>query len=156
MSANRIHKFSKSACANVATGLMLLAISAQSCLAAPETAAPDPRQAVEAREIAFAATMADRDLEAFGTFISEEAIFFNGNVPLRGKAAISAAWSGFFEGESAPFSWRPDTVEVLDSGQLAISSGPVYSASGEASGRFNSIWRREADGQWRVVFDKGS
>jgi hypothetical protein len=23
-------------------------------------------------------------------------------------------------------------------------------------GRFNSIWRREAPGVWRVVFDKGS
>ena len=60
------------------------------------------------------------------------------------------------EGESAPFSWSPDLVQVLETGGLAISSGPVVAASGESSGRFNSIWRKEADGQWRVVFDKGS
>ena len=111
---------------------------------------------VKAREIAFAKTMADRDLSAFLTFVSTEAIFFNGNTPLNGKEAVKAAWSAFFEGADAPFSWQPDLVEVLDSGELAISSGPVLSAAGEAVGRFNSIWRKESDGEWRVVFDKGS
>lgn len=111
---------------------------------------------VEAREIAFARTMADRDLAAFLTFVSPEAIFFNGNDPLKGREAIAEAWAPFFEGETAPFSWNPDVIEVLESGQLALSSGPVRGASGEEVGRFNSIWRRDADGQWRVVFDKGS
>jgi ketosteroid isomerase-like protein len=111
---------------------------------------------VEAREIAFAKTMADRDFEAFLDFVSPEAIFFDGNEPQRGHAAISQAWAGFFEGETAPFSWHPDVIEVLESGRLALSSGPVRWASGEIVGRFNSIWRRDEDGQWRVVFDKGS
>jgi ketosteroid isomerase-like protein len=111
---------------------------------------------VEAREIAFAKTMADRDLEAFLSFISPEAIFFNGNEPLRGPDEIARVWAPYFEGASAPFSWHPDVIEVLESGSLALSSGPVRSASGEQVGRFNSIWRKEADGRWRVVFDKGS
>ena len=111
---------------------------------------------VEAREIAFAKTMADRDLDAFLTFISPEAIFFAGNEPLRGRDAIAAGWKPFFEGATAPFSWHPDVVEVLDSGNLALSSGPVLSPSGEEGGRFNSIWRLGPDGEWRVVFDKGS
>ncbi len=111
---------------------------------------------VEAREIAFAKTMADRDLGAFLSFISPEAIFFNGNEPLRGPDEIARVWAPYFEGASAPFSWHPDVIEVLESGSLALSSGPVRSASGEQVGRFNSIWRKEADGRWRVVFDKGS
>ena len=111
---------------------------------------------VEAREIAFAKTMADRDLEAFLTFISPEAIFFNGNEALRGRDAIAQGWSPFFEGAAAPFSWKPDVVEVLESGRLALSSGPVRDPSGGEVGRFNSIWRKDEDGQWRVVFDKGS
>ena len=111
---------------------------------------------VEAREIAFAKTMEDRDLDAFLTFVSPEAIFFNGNEPLRGRDAIARGWASFFEGAAAPFSWQPDVVEVLESGRLALSSGPVRGASGEEVGRFNSIWRKDADGQWRVVFDKGS
>ena len=113
-------------------------------------------EAVRAREIAFAKTMADRDHEAFTSFLSADAIFFNGNEPLRGREIVAGAWAAFFEGETAPFSWHPDVVEVLESGDLALSSGPVTGPAGEELGRFNSIWRREADGRWRVVFDKGS
>jgi ketosteroid isomerase-like protein len=111
---------------------------------------------VEAREIAFAQTLADRDLDAFLTFVSPEAIFFAGNEPLRGRDAVARTWAPFFEGPVAPFSWHPDVVQVLDSGDLALSSGPVRGPDGEEVGRFNSIWRRDADGQWLVVFDKGS
>ena len=110
---------------------------------------------VRAREIAFARTMADRDLDAFGGFVSSEAIFF-GQATLRGKDAVVKAWAVYFEGPNAPFSWEPDLVQVVESGTLALSSGPVRSPSGEVVGRFNSIWRQEADGQWRVLFDKGS
>ena len=118
--------------------------------------AQDAAAEVEAREIAFAKSMADRDLDAFLTFVSVEAIFFSGNEPLRGREAIARAWARFFEGPTPPFSWHPDIVQVLDSGTLALSSGPVRNPAGEEVGRFNSIWRKDADGQWRVVFDKGS
>lgn len=111
---------------------------------------------VEAREIAFAQSMADRDLEAFSSFVSEEAVFFNGNTPIRGREAVVEAWAPFFEGPVAPFSWHPDVVQVLESGTLALSSGAVHTSTGEAAGRFNSVWRLETDGVWRVVFDKGS
>jgi ketosteroid isomerase-like protein len=117
---------------------------------------PDAAAEVEAREIAFAKTMADRDLDAFLSFISSEAIFFNGNEPLRGHDEIVRVWAPYFEGAPPPFSWHPDVIQVLESGSLALSSGPVRGASGEVVGRFNSIWRKEADGRWRVVFDKGS
>jgi len=111
---------------------------------------------VEAREVAFAKTMEDRNFNAFLSFVSTEAVFFNGNEPLRGHDAITQAWAPFFEAETAPFSWQPDVIEVLESGRLALSSGPVRGESGEILGRFNSIWRKDNDGQWRVVFDKGS
>ena len=116
----------------------------------------DVAATVRAREMAFAQSMADRDFEAFLTFVSTEAIFFNGDQPLRGRDAVARAWRPFFEGPDAPFSWQPSVVEVLESGRLAISSGPVYNPAGEEAGRFNSIWRLEADGQWMVIFDKGS
>ena len=55
----------------------------------------------------------------------------------------------------APFSWKPDVIEVLPSGNLAISSGPVLDPGGKKIGNFSSIWRREPDGRWLVIFDKG-
>jgi ketosteroid isomerase-like protein len=111
---------------------------------------------VEAREIAFAATMAARDPDGFLTFISPEAVFFHGNTPLVGLEAIARAWAPFFEGPEPPFAWRPDVVVVLESGRLALSSGPVLDPAGRELGRFNTVWRKDGDGQWRVVFDKGS
>jgi ketosteroid isomerase-like protein len=109
---------------------------------------------VHATERAFAQSMADRDLAAFTLHLAEEAVFIGGEV-LRGRQAVVDAWSGFFEGAQAPFSWEPETVVVLASGTLALSSGPVRNPAGERVGTFNSTWRREADGRWRIVFDKG-
>ena len=100
-------------------------------------------------------TLPERDLAGFRSYLSEEAIFFSGPKALRGEEAVVAAWRRFYEGEKAPFSWEPDQVEVLDSGDLALSSGPVRDPAGKVVGRFNSIWRREAPGTWRIVFDKG-
>ena len=109
---------------------------------------------VRERERAFAKTMADRDHAAFVSFLADETVFF-GKSPLRGKKAVADGWKAFYEGPKAPFSWEPDAVEVLDSGGLALSSGPVHDPDGKRVGTFNSVWRREADGQWRIVFDKG-
>ena len=120
---------------------------------AQEAATPLQRQVIQA-ELAFARTMADRDAKAFAGFVSEEAVFF-GSRTLRGREQVTAGWSRFFDGPEAPFSWRPDSVEVLASGTLALSTGPVFDAAGKRIGTFNSIWRLESDGHWRVVFDKG-
>jgi ketosteroid isomerase-like protein len=114
------------------------------------------QQEVFAAERAFAKTMADRDLAAFGRSIADEAIFFGAQDVQRGKSEVVAAWSAFFEGQQAPFSWEPDQVEVLSSGELALSTGLVRNPAGKVVARFNSVWRREAPGTWRVVFDKGS
>lgn len=100
--------------------------------------------------------MTARDFTAFSSFIADEAVFFSGETPLRGKDAVLAHWRGYFEGDTAPFTWQPETVAVLDSGTLALSSGPVHGADGKPVARFHSTWRREAPGVWRVVFDKGT
>jgi ketosteroid isomerase-like protein len=111
---------------------------------------------VRAIEQEFAQSMADRDFEAFKAFLADEAIFISGDRPARGKQAVAELWAGLFEGEEAPFSWQPETVVVLDSGTLALSSGPVFDASGQRTSTFSSTWRREDGGQWRIVFDKGN
>jgi ketosteroid isomerase-like protein len=114
------------------------------------------RGEVRAAEIAFAKTMADRDHAAFARFVADEALFFApGGKVLRGRAEVAAGWKPFFDKREAPFSWEPDQVEVLAGGSLALSTGPVRDASGKVVSRFNSIWRQEAPGTWRVVFDRG-
>lgn len=114
------------------------------------------KEQVRQAETAFARSMAEGKVQAFAALIAEDAVFFgNGGVVHRGKAAIVESWRPLFAMEKPPFSWASADVEVLSSGTLAHSSGPVHDASGKRSGTFNSIWRREPDGSWKVIFDKG-
>ena len=130
------------------------------CYAIQSWAAPADLSAVQKQvwdtEKAFAQTMAARDFSAFAGFLSDEAIFFGAGHALRGKAEISAAWKSYYDKPAAPFSREPAQIEVLESGNLALSSGPVYDADGKLIATFNSIWRQDAPGVWHIVFDKGS
>lgn len=134
-----------------------VAIAWSPVMSAAQPSASERAQAeVFAAERAFARSMAERDFVAFGRHVAEDTVFFNGRQALRGRTAVLAAWKSFFDGPAAPFSWEPDQVEVLGSGQLALSTGPVRSPKGEVIARFNSIWQRQPDGRWQVIFDKGS
>lgn len=115
----------------------------------------DLRAEVMAHERAFAATMAARDFEGFGRHLSQEAIFMEGSTAQRGKAAVLAAWRRYYDGRQPPFSWEPEQVEVVESGTLAYSTGPIRDAQGRRIGSYNSVWRLEAPGRWAVVFDRG-
>jgi ketosteroid isomerase-like protein len=106
-------------------------------------------------EMAFARSMADRDLNAFAALIGDEAVFFGAKTVMRGRMEVVEGWKRFFEGAAAPFSWQPAEVEVLESGTLGMTSGPVLDPQGRRIGTFNSIWQRQKDGSWKVVFDKG-
>ena len=114
-----------------------------------------PVDQVRAAETAFAKSMADRNLAAFTALLADDTVFWGGKGVNRGKAAVAADWKRFFDGPTAPFSWAPAEVEVLASGTLGFTSGPVYDPKGQRIGTFNSVWQRQSDGAWKIVFDKG-
>ena len=126
------------------------------CAVMPSAPAGDARAEVMATERAFARTMAERDHAGFARFIADEAIFFTGPTPLRGRRAVVDGWARFYAESKAPFSWEPDTVEVLAGGSLALRSGPVHNPDGKLIARFTSIWRRTSANTWEIVFDKGN
>jgi ketosteroid isomerase-like protein len=138
----------------IATLVLCASVAFVSVSADPKSDTAKLQDELRATETAFAKTMADRDHAAFATFIADEAVFF-GRKELRGKQAIVEAWKSLYEGKDAPFSWRPETVSVLDSGMLGLSSGPVFGPDGKQTGTFSSIWRHRADGKWEIIFDKG-
>ena len=139
--------------------LLLLAVIMPllfACTAGTRIEKVDLRQQLMDTERAFARTMADRDHAAFVSYLADDAVFFAGAEPMRGKQRVADDWKRFFEKPVAPFSWEPEQVEVLESGTLALSTGPVYDPGGKVIATYNSIWRLEAPGRWRIVFDKGS
>lgn len=115
--------------------------------------------AVAAREVfvaesSFAASFARHDTAAFAALVAPDAVFF-GQAAIHGRQAIVERWRPWITAATPPFSWTPVSVEVLAGGTLAHSSGPVYDAQGKQTATFNSVWRKEPDGRWLVVFDKG-
>lgn len=116
---------------------------------------------VRCREIGFSKSVEARDREAFTAYIDPDARFISGSVA-RGPEAVAAAWAIFFNADGPSIKWRPKYVEVLENGELALSRGPYRLISQDEDGNeteywgtFNSVWRLNSDGQWRVVFDAG-
>ena len=132
-------------------------------LSAPALPAPaDLEQDVRCREIGFSRAVETQDREQFASFVDPDARFVGAKVD-RGKDVITEAWAVFFSGDLPSIQWRPQIIEVLGSGDLALSRGPYRiidkdenGEAREAWGTFNSVWRMNADGEWLVVFDAGS
>lgn len=127
------------------------------------TAAPSPACQVWQREQAFARSVREHDAAAFRTFLAADAVFdANTAHPVRGAAAIAAAWAPIVAGKELQLDWQPVNVVVSADGRLALSSGPyvltTHGKDGQAHttvGRFSTAWRRGHDGAWRVQFDGG-
>lgn len=132
------------------------------CLALTGTAAADLLEEVRCREVGFAESVANRDLDAFRSYIDADARFVGSDIT-RGVDAVAEAWKVFFDPEGPRIVWRPQFVEVLEDGALALTRGPYRLTAKDADGNtvehwgtFNSIWRLNDDGTWRVVFDAGN
>ena len=139
------------AAASLAT-LASTAIAATTPLPAAELEAVADQ--VRAAETAFAKTMADRRFDAFADFVAEDAVFRGGGLRI-GRAQVVEGWKPFFDKPAAPFSWAPDLVTVAADGRTAISTGLARAPDGQAISRFTSVWRKDADGHWRVIVDQG-
>ena len=138
----------------------LVCIALALFLSATSLPADEAADSLRAAELAFAASVAEGDLERFTSFLDEEAIFASAGV-LRGREAIVQAWSVFFAEGGPDLTWEPAVVEVRSDG-LGLSRGPytltVTAPDGTettSSGLFVSIWRRQADGGWKILFDSG-
>ena len=117
---------------------------------------------VRCREIGFSVAAENRDAAAFKAFIDDDARFVGGSVA-RGPEAIAEAWTPFLTEGGPEIKWRPEFIEVLENGKLALTRGPYRlitaddnGESVERWGTFNSVWRLHDDGSWKVVFDAGS
>ena len=119
------------------------------------------RQDVLCAEVGFSRSAENRDLEAFVAFMDPEVRFVTGRIS-RGPDEVAEGWANFFKADGPLMRWRPMIVEIVAGGTLAISRGPYRQTrlgdDGEPVhtwGTFNSTWRLDQEGQWRVLFDAG-
>ncbi len=104
--------------------------------------------------------LAKTDMEKFLAFFAEEAFFLPADAPIaQGEEAIRAATKLFF-GPGVSLSWKSTTAQVSESADLAYTIGTYQLTMNDAKGnpvttvgKYLTAWRKQADGQWKVVAD---
>ena len=150
----------------ICTAALLLASSAQAGANEPVASQPTMSAAeceVWNRERSFAQSIERGDAVAFADHVQQEAVFQAGTPePLRGRAAVVEAWQPMIRGEF-PLRWHPGLVHIGGHPDIALSYGPAWveNPDPKASSRFRlgsfvSTWVRDADGEWRVLFDRSA
>lgn len=97
--------------------------------------------------------------EAFLTFAAKDAVINRNDRIYAGKEEIGQ----YFDSQTVRdvrLTWKPDYVDVSESGDMAWSYGPYsFSGTGEdgqeisAEGIFHTVWKRQSDGNWKFVWD---
>ena len=113
-------------------------------------------------EARFAKDVGARGGAAFADWFAGDGVALgNGAAPLIGKVAIakSAAWSP----KDYQLSWTPADAMMGPSGDMGYTWGHYEGRSEDANGnpviitgRYITMWRREPDGNWKVVLDAGA
>jgi ketosteroid isomerase-like protein len=113
-------------------------------------------------EARFAKDVLDHGGAAFAQWFADDAVELgNGAAPAIGKVAIvkSATWSP----KDYQLTWTPTDAMMGPSGDMGYTWGHYEGHSKDAngnpvttSGRYMTIWRRQPDGNWKVVLDAGA
>lgn len=113
-------------------------------------------------EARFAKDVAERGGAAFADWFAEDGVALgNGVAPLVGRVAIakSANWSP----KVYQLTWTPTDATMGPSGDFGYTWGHFEGHSKDVngntvttSGRYITIWRKQPDGNWKVVLDAGA
>ena len=108
------------------------------------------------------ATMANEQdiITAFLHFAADSAVLLRENQLIKGKASIAKYMEDHPFPPDATLQWKPDFVEVSESGDLAYTYGKfTFSVPDEnqqmktSEGVFHTVWKRQSDGSWKYVWD---
>ncbi|MEP5612793.1 MAG: DUF4440 domain-containing protein [Cyclobacteriaceae bacterium] len=96
---------------------------------------------------------------AFAAFAAEDGVIKRGGKLIMGNKSI-AEWYLENSSPEEKLTWKPDFVDVSSSGDLAYTYGgfefsyPDSTGTMQTStGYFHSVWKRQADGSWKFVWD---
>jgi ketosteroid isomerase-like protein len=140
-------------------GLLAVAVLLGACAPAVMVNTADEEAAVRARAAAFLAAAQAKDLDRLAGFLAPNTVAaFSNTAPVSGAAQVRATWAEFLGLPGISISWRPTTVTVASSGDLATEVGTYELAFDGPSGRVNdtgsytTVWQK-VGGEWVVVND---
>ncbi len=123
---------------------------------------PPEMQQLETR---FMQSVARGGLDAWVAAFSDSAVIFRADHQiLRGHAVIREGMATVFSDSSVHVVWRPTGGAISASHDLGYTFGYYRWTHRDAAGtvqlldegKYFTVWRKEADGVWRVTFDTGS
>jgi uncharacterized protein (TIGR02246 family) len=117
------------------------------------------RAAIEKQNAAFSAAFARGDAAALAAAYTDDAIVLPPDAEMvRGKAGIEALWKGLISAGAKSLALT--TVDVQSSGALAVETGtgilkiqPSGAAEQTQSAKYVVVWKRQADGSWKLHRD---
>lgn len=137
--------------------LVLGACALGACGAEP-TPAPDPSVLMTA-DRAFAADVARGGSTAWASWFAPDGAMIQPGVgEISGRNAIEARMASL-DSPAVSLRWEPRRADIAASGDLGWTTGSwVSEAPGpiRSEGLYVSIWRKQADGSWKVVMDLGN
>jgi ketosteroid isomerase-like protein len=115
-----------------------------------------PSAGVATADAAFSEATAREGIRGFAEFIAADFRTVEPDGSVSPRATLLNDWSKLLSTSGTTIHWHP-ILSGAD-GALGWTSG-IYESTGSGgdlrSGRYVTIWRRESDGQWKVVFDIG-
>jgi ketosteroid isomerase-like protein len=118
------------------------------------------KQEIVQTEQAFEAMAKERGLsEAFAFFADSSASLNRGSYVIHGKDSIRLFYlAPRYHGVN--LEWKPDFVEVSSSADLGYTYGKFLYSTHDSTGKeirsnglFHTVWKKQANGQWRFVWD---
>lgn len=98
--------------------------------------------------------------KAFITFAADDVAVLRGKDLILGKESLRASYENRSASGEASLTWAPDFVDVSSSGDLGYTYGRYTYISNDSLGNvqsdegiFHTVWKRQADGTWKFVWD---
>jgi ketosteroid isomerase-like protein len=113
----------------------------------------------------FARDTSDRGIDGWVDAFTDDGVQLPSGEPLaRGKAAIRNVMVALLSDPTSKLRWDPDRAQVSSSGDLGYTLGrATVSKVGPSGGelvvaklKYLSVWKRQADGHWKVAVDVGT